>query len=76
MSRHRIELKLETRTGNVEWLRSVAIARRVIYARPAVLNSSPCTPRSAYFACLSLLTQLIQIMSPLKVRSVHELCSD
>ncbi len=33
-------------------------------------------PRSAYFACLSLLTHLIQIISLLEVRSVHELCSD
>ncbi len=32
--------------------------------------------RSAYFACLSLLTHLIQIISLLEVRSVHELCSD
>ncbi len=76
MSRHRLELKLETRTGNVERLRSVAIARRVIYARPAVLNLSPCAPRSAYFACLSLLTHLIQIISSLEVCSVYELCSD
>ncbi len=30
-------------------------------------------PRSAYFACLSLLTHLIQIISLLEVRSVHEL---
>ncbi len=41
--------------------------------RPEVLNSSP---RSAYFACLSLLTHLIQIISLLEVRSMHELCSD
>ncbi len=45
-----------------------------------VLNSSPRAPppppRSAYFACLSLLTHLIQIISLLEVRSVHELCSD
>ncbi len=33
-------------------------------------------PRSAYFACLSLLTHLIQIISLLEVRSMHELCSD
>ncbi len=33
-------------------------------------------PRSAYFACLSLLTHLIQIISLLDVRSMHELCSD
>ncbi len=33
-------------------------------------------PRSAYFACPSLLTHLIQIISLLEVRSVHELCSD
>ncbi len=33
-------------------------------------------PRSAYFACLSLLTHLIQIISSLEVRSMHELCSD
>ncbi len=33
-------------------------------------------PRSAYFACLSLLTHLGQIISLLEVRSVHELCSD
>ncbi len=33
-------------------------------------------PRSAYFACLSLLTHLIQMISSLEVRSVHELCSD
>ncbi len=33
-------------------------------------------PRSAYFACLSLLTHLIQIISSLEVCSVHELCSD
>ncbi len=33
-------------------------------------------PRSAYSACLSLLTHLIQIISLLEVRSVHELCSD
>ncbi len=33
-------------------------------------------PRSAFLACLSLLTHLIQIISSLEVRSVHELCSD
>ncbi len=33
-------------------------------------------PRSAFLACLSLLTHLIQIISLLEVRSVHELCSD
>ncbi len=33
-------------------------------------------PRSAYFACLSLLTHLIQIISLLEVCSMHELCSD
>ncbi len=33
-------------------------------------------PRSAYFAYLSLLTHLIQIISLLEVRSMHELCSD
>ncbi len=33
-------------------------------------------PRSAYFACLSLLTHLNQIISLLIVRSMHELCSD
>ncbi len=33
-------------------------------------------PRSAYFTCLSLLTHLIQIISSLEVRSMHELCSD
>ncbi len=33
-------------------------------------------PRSAYFAFLSLLTHLIQIISLLEVRSMHELCSD
>ncbi len=33
-------------------------------------------PRSAYFACLSLLTHLIKIISLLEVRSMHELCSD
>ncbi len=33
-------------------------------------------PRSEYFAYLSLLTHLIQIISSLEVRSVHELCSD
>ncbi len=43
---------------------------------PEVLNSSPRAPRSAYFACLSLLTHLIQIISLLEVRSMHELCSD
>ena len=32
-------------------------------------------PSSAYFACLSLLTHLIQIISSLEVSSVHELCS-
>ncbi len=41
-----------------------------------VLNSSPRAPRSTYFACLSLLTHLIQIISLLEVRSMHELCSD
>ncbi len=41
-----------------------------------VLNSSPRAPRSAYFACLSLLTHLIQIISLSEVRSMHELCSD
>ncbi len=41
-----------------------------------VLNSSPHAPCSAYFACLSLLTHLIQIISLLEVRSMHELCSD
>ncbi len=33
-------------------------------------------PRSAYFACLSLLTHLIQVISLLEVSSMHELCSD
>ncbi len=33
-------------------------------------------PCSEYFAYLSLLTHLIQIISSLEVRSVHELCSD
>ncbi len=33
-----LRLELETRTRNVEWLRSVAIARRVINARPVVPN--------------------------------------
>ncbi len=33
-------------------------------------------PRSAYFAWLSLLTHLIQIINLLEVRSVHDLCSD
>ncbi len=33
-------------------------------------------PCSAYFGCLSLLTHLIQIISLLEVRSMHELCSD
>ncbi len=33
-------------------------------------------PRSAYFACLSLLTHLIQIISSLEVRSMDELCFD
>ncbi len=33
-----LRLELETRTRNVEWLRSVAFARRVINARPVVLN--------------------------------------
>ncbi len=33
-------------------------------------------PPSPYFACLSLLTHLIQIISLLEVRSMHELCSD
>ncbi len=32
--------------------------------------------RSAYFACLSLLTHLIKIISLLEVCSMHELCSD
>ncbi len=41
-----------------------------------VLNSSPRAPRSAYLACLSLLTHLIQIISLLEVPSMHELCSD
>ncbi len=41
-----------------------------------VLNSSPRPPRSAYFACLSLLTHLIQVISSLEVHSVHEVCSD
>ncbi len=39
------------------------------------LRSVP-VPPSAYFACLSLLTHLIQIISSLGVRSVHELCYD
>ncbi len=41
-----------------------------------VLNSSPPPPCSAYFACLSLLTHLIQIISLLEVRSMHELPID
>ncbi len=44
--------------------------------RAEVLNSSPRAPRSAYLACLSLLTHLIQIISLLEVPSMHELCSD
>ncbi len=47
-----------------------------IIFRTEVLNSSPRTPRSAYFAYLSLLTHLIQIISLLEVCSVHDLCSD
>ncbi len=48
------------------------------HLKPEVLNSSlrAPPPRSAYFACLSLLTHLIQIISLLEVRSMHELCSD
>ncbi len=34
------------------------------------------TPRSAYFACLSYLTHLIQITSSLEESSMHELCCD
>ncbi len=45
------------------------------FSKAEVLNSSPRTP-PAYFACLSLLTHLIQIISSLEVRSVHELCFD
>ncbi len=33
MTRLRLELELETRTGNLECLRRVAIARSVIYAK-------------------------------------------
>ncbi len=53
------------------------------YTTSEVLNSSPRPPpppppppHSAYFGCLSLLTHLIQIISLLEVRSMHELCSD
>ncbi len=45
------------------------------YTRGSQFQSSR-PPRSAYFACLSLLTHLIQIISLLEVRSMHELCSD
>ncbi len=54
--------------------------RSSVDIRAEVLNSSPRIPppphRSAYFACLSLLTHLIQIISLLEVRSMHGLCSD
>ncbi len=37
--------------------------------------SIPPPPGTVYSACLSLLTHLIQIISLLEVRSMHELCS-
>ncbi len=46
------------------------------YCRKGSQFQSSRPPRSAYFACLSLLTHLIQIISLLEVRSMHELCSD
>ncbi len=45
------------------------------YSRGSQFQSSR-PPHSAYFACLSLLTHLIQIISLLDVCSMHELCSD
>ncbi len=45
------------------------------FSIPVIVHPHP-SPRSAYFACLSLLTHLIQIISLLEVRSMHELCSD
>ncbi len=47
----------------------------MLYIRGSQFQSSrpPPPPRSAYFA---LLTHLIQIISLLEVRSMHELCTD
>ncbi len=41
-----------------------------------VLNSSPRAPPAQHILHVSLLTHLIQIISLLEVRSMHELCSD
>ncbi len=62
---------------NPPWLSHTANGRQRQSIKAEVLYSSPrAPPRSTYFACLSLLTHLIQIISSLEVRSMHELCSD
>ncbi len=76
-----IALTLILVTGSTTWhlmaKNSEDLKKKKMYCSTSeVLNSSPRTPRSAYFACLSLLTHLIQIISLLEVRSMHELCSD
>ncbi len=46
----------------------------ILYSQFSIAVLAP--PRSVYFACLSLLTHLIQIISSLEVHFMHELCSD
>ncbi len=48
----------------------------ILFVRDLHQRFSIPPPPAAYLACLSLLTHLIQIISSLEVRSVHELCSD
>ncbi len=55
--------------SNIAWLTCLTLTRS--FSIPVLAP-----PPSAYFACLSLLTHLIQIISLLEVRSMHELCSN
>ncbi len=75
------KLFLHNKNGNALCLfHSLFIIVNISYdafslSRTEVLNSSP-PPPPAYFAYLSLLTHLIQIINLLEVCSMHELCSD
>ncbi len=65
---------LQTSQVLPHWLNHHFYLILALYQRFSIPVLAP--PRSAYFACLSLWTHLIQIISLLEVRSMHELCSD
>ncbi len=50
MTRLKLELEIETRIGNLEWLRKVAIARIVIYGKQ--YSAVRKRKSKAYKACL------------------------